>query len=538
MLIVSILLRSLLILFISFLPGFSLTYFLPYKKEEKFVLSFALSFILYYIFGFLWYVSGSPIKIVPIGIILLLGISLVVIVKKKMIDRMIFRLFLLFGMFFLILIGIQSLIPYYGGGMWYFDWWEHFSRSIFFLERLPLSMGFGPFMITSRPPFFNVLSAVYMSIVGNSFSSYQIIATILNGFMILPVFLFVKQYFPQKSAYSILFLLSFFMLLNPSIMTQIMYTWTKGFSAAFFVLGLFFYLSWKKSGENLRFILTVLFLSSAILIHYSSIIYILLMGIDFIVIFIKERKIHFQPLLLSLSVIVLLLGSWFVWSVTHFGLEKSFLKDAHISWQRQLTFAQFTNKNLNNLYYSFIPVISDRFRGYTSYQPSPFSFQSDILFIFHATTFVGSLTIAGTFILLIYLFAESLTLIRTRKFIRNVFSFLPLFVFFALLFAPIAEPVTSPTGVAHTVYVPLILIVLSVVFTQLMKIVYQKNVLTGVWMVLIILEGVLGTGLWIRNLRINDELVQSGKLISSYHTDNIQLKKRENLIFLYDEIHQ
>ncbi|MFN4226871.1 MAG: hypothetical protein ACK4F0_01850 [Candidatus Ratteibacteria bacterium] len=156
------------VFFTGYFPGRLITNFLPLKKQEKVVLSFAISFFLFYILGFLSYIFNVNFAIFNDFFLLLFLILSIPYVALKDFDFEEIKLLRNFLITFLIFVIYQFFIPLYFGGLFSWDWFEHYLRSVFFLDRLPKDIVFEGYIIPSRPPFFNIVCFfIFQSLEGN-----------------------------------------------------------------------------------------------------------------------------------------------------------------------------------------------------------------------------------------------------------------------------------------------------------------------------------------------------------------------------------
>lgn len=73
----------------------------------------------------------------------------------------------------------------HAGAAW--DWYEHWLRSLVFLERAPITTPIGFYIMPSRGPLFNLAAAMLMSLLGSrQFWVFQIISIVLNTMIVLP----------------------------------------------------------------------------------------------------------------------------------------------------------------------------------------------------------------------------------------------------------------------------------------------------------------------------------------------------------------
>lgn len=175
-------------------------------------------------------------------------------------------------------IGWQALVQSYSGGGWSGDWFEHWQRALFFLNRGPadeLFLGFYP--LTARPPLANVLMAVWLELSRPEFYCYQLFSTLSSTLVFLPAALLALRWRRHPSTVTVLTLL---LMANPLFVQNAVFPWTK-LPAAFFVLSaLYFFLLRRDGDASLR---TAAFFSLALagglLTHYSAAPYAVALGL-------------------------------------------------------------------------------------------------------------------------------------------------------------------------------------------------------------------------------------------------------------------
>ena len=82
---------------------------------------------------------------------------------------------------------IQIVVVVYGAVYWSGDWYEHYERSLFYLDQLPPETRFlgGLWSLPARGPLFNVNAGLLMGGLGREFWVYQSISTVFNTFPII-----------------------------------------------------------------------------------------------------------------------------------------------------------------------------------------------------------------------------------------------------------------------------------------------------------------------------------------------------------------
>ena len=87
------------------------------------------------------------------------------------------------------------LVASYSGGGWTSDWFEHWERTQFFLDRWPLDtkfLGFGA--LPARPPLANLVTGALLAVTRQDFAHYQFFTTLLNSLAFLPAALLARRF--------------------------------------------------------------------------------------------------------------------------------------------------------------------------------------------------------------------------------------------------------------------------------------------------------------------------------------------------------
>ena len=307
----------------SYLPGRALLSYLNLSNDEKFAGSFGISFFIFYLTGFAGYIIKQNALIFNLGFLApVLILSIFVLIKKSEITgREIFE-GIIFFLCFLTVVYFQTFLPIYSGGLWSFDWWEHYQRAMFFLDKLPLSTHFGSYLLTARPPVFNVVDFFFQSFLGRGFWVFQIASTLLNLTVLLPCYLLTKYFFKEKSKFLFLFV-ALILLLNPSIIIETTFTWSKAMTAGYILLGLLFYLRFRNTKQSLFLYLTALFMGIGQITHYSTAPYFIIIVFDLIFQKMTNSKIQWKTLFNFAGIFLVTISFWYLWAVISFGFSQT-----------------------------------------------------------------------------------------------------------------------------------------------------------------------------------------------------------------------
>lgn len=236
-------------------------------------------------------------------------------------------------------LGLLALIKNYSGGEWVGDWLEHYHRTIFFLDRLPLNTLFlNIYELPARPPFANLTLSAFLALTRPSFASYQVFLTLFSTLAFIPAALLARRF--QRSAnYDPAGWVAVLFMLNPLFVENATFAWTK-LPATFFILaGLYFFLR----PCALRPLATVTCLSAAILTHYSAVPYVVALAA--LAIWQAGHAwsglLRWRFALPAAGAASGLLATWFGWSLWHFGpatfRSNTAMNNAEgLNWQEQI----------------------------------------------------------------------------------------------------------------------------------------------------------------------------------------------------------
>ena len=174
-------------------------------------------------------------------------------------------------------VGWLALVVNYSGGGWTGDWFGHWQRAMFFLERGPrdiLFNGFDP--VTSRPPLANLVTGAFMALTKIDFAHYQLATTVLGSVAFLPAALLARRFHLRQGfgghagGRNCTALLAVLFMASPMLVQNATFAWTK-LPAAFFTLAAVHYFlragERESRGAGLWCAAT---LAAALLAHYSA----------------------------------------------------------------------------------------------------------------------------------------------------------------------------------------------------------------------------------------------------------------------------
>lgn len=459
---ISPLLVTLAIFIISYLPGrILLDRFDFLNRREKFGLSFLVSFILIYFVGFYgYYITPNPLSAYRIIFMAILVGSIISHkrIKNILSDKTERRfLFLALLMLFWLVI-FHSLHRCYGGGGWVGDWYEHYERSFFLSMRYDRHYQFiDTYAFSARPPLFNLICAFFFSLFGSSFRVFQITSSFLNMTLVFGGWLLISQVFRSEKRTPLIMIIALIML-NIPMVRQMIYTMTKGLSAAYVLAGAAFYLKGRNNFDLRYLSLAFLLLSAGVLAHYSAAPFFLAISLDLFVLFLlKPDRRRFASLIAVILLSSALLLSWIAYSIDFYGIEKTVLSNTTYTESQNLTILKRISKDLYNLRATFIPNIKIT----EIFFDIPFSlkliFLYDLAILFYSESLTGNLGITLSLFLLIFLLGRMKYIVKSLKskswdFHAILFWFL--FLGVGGMMAIASNGGLMPYGTAHVSFVP------------------------------------------------------------------------------------
>jgi hypothetical protein len=464
MLIARVLLLLILLPLCAFAPGFFFVRKFPWSPLEKLCGSVGLSLILLYLACFVFYWAGLPMKdaATPEGTGLFWSVSVVCLLlgglafsdAARLAASVQFRK-TVFGFVFLLVwtLAILCMIRHYSGGRWWGDWLEHFQRSLFFLHHLARGTRFlGLFPLPSRPPMMNLLGTFFLAQAGDRFELFQITFTFLNLLVFLPCCLLMPALTGRRRR--ILPLLAL-LALNPLVMQNATYTWTKLLAAFYVVLAIAFYLAGLRKHDRLRIVAAFTALSAATLVHYSAGPYVVFMALDYLVFAFRKRPNRWRELAVIVAVSGALLATWFGWSIAVYGAKTTFTSNTSV--QPLGNADHGLAKIAGNFADTVVPhPLRSNARLELFDQPTAAGWVRDYFFLIYQTNLIFAMGAAGGFTVL-YLLCWAWWRGDHGR-IASERKFWSMLVPFCLVLGVVVIGERDPLGQAHVTLQPLILL--------------------------------------------------------------------------------
>lgn len=353
-------LSALLLVFLATVPGLAwpLARRLPLDPAEKLVAATALSLLGAYLTAWIIFAAGLPAS--AYWSLPLLGVSGIVPHRRSCLEvlRSPDARALALGQALISAwcVAWLSLVVTYSGGGWAADWFEHWERARFFVERgAPDTLFIGHATLTARPPLANVLVGAFAALVQLDFAVYQLASTVLASLVFLPVALFARRWGgPRAIALCVVAAM-----LNPLFLQNATFAWTK-LPAAFLALtGLHFFLR-ALSAERPRTdaILAAALLAGGLLAHYSIGPYVVLLAAGWVVrTWTRRTEPEWWRATLAAGLVGgLVLATWFAWSFLRYGTGGTLLANTTVLAADSSATGQLTRIALN-LYDTIVPHV-------------------------------------------------------------------------------------------------------------------------------------------------------------------------------------
>lgn len=253
-------------------------------------------------------------------------------------------------------LGLLALVVTYSGGAWVADWFEQWQRTQFFVQRGPMDEQFlGIYALTARPPLANVVIAVWLeATVGRTFADAQVFMTLLGSIVVLPVWIVARQWSKRLTTGWWLVLV---LMLNPSVVENLTFAWTKLPTAAFVLLGIAFLLQSDKSSTPGTRKFAAAALGLAMVTHYSAGPWLIAIGAGYLV---TRRGAwadagFWTDLMRCAAIIALPLIVWVGWAAHAYGIRNTFGANTTVNgWHEQST-AEHLATPLRNIADTLVP---------------------------------------------------------------------------------------------------------------------------------------------------------------------------------------
>ncbi len=344
-----------------------------------------------------------------------------------------------------------AVIRNYSGAQWSGDWIEHFQRTLFFLHHFPVQSNIvGGYLLPARPPMMNLLGAFFLGQIDDRFEIYQIAFTFLNLLTFLPCCLLMRALVKNRRA-RYLPLVALFAL-NPMMMENAWYPWTKLLAVFFVLTALALYLAGLRKGDGVRIISAFICLAAGLLVHYSAGPYVLFVAAHYLVRVLSSRPNRLRELAVIGVASGLLLATWFVWALHIYGARGTFASNTSVTAAQKYQGGAGARIGYNMLATLVPPIVHNPDALDVFDQPNKLGQLRDNIFIIYQANLIFAMGLfGGPFA--IFLLCRALRGRQPGNVERGFWlAFIP--TMFVIGIAVVGE--SDPLGSAHVTLAPLI----------------------------------------------------------------------------------
>jgi len=254
-------------------------------------------------------------------------------------------------------LGFLALIRTYsgmGGGV-VGDWIEHYQRTQFFLFHWPKDFRFiHLYSLPARPPLANLVTGAFLALTNCNYAHYQVFTTLASSLVFLPALLFV---FWMTSSERAAGLFLFLFMVNPFVLHNSTYPWTKLVTAFFVLTGVFFFVRSREEDRGGLAVGAFACLAAALLAHYSAAPYLL--GLTASWFWWRRREWRTRRWGMETAACALagglLLSTWLAWAIAVYGVKATFLSNTAVTYMQAPTLPAALLEKGANVFNTVIP---------------------------------------------------------------------------------------------------------------------------------------------------------------------------------------
>jgi hypothetical protein len=471
-----LLLTLVLLVVCSFAPGFLLVRRWRWSGLEKLCGSVALSLVLLWLAAWGIYIFAAPAAY--FGLAAACGVAGIVGAKdawRLFRGLRVRRAVAAYGLLLAWTLLVLAVIRNYSGALWSGDWLEHFQRTLFFLHHFAKDTPiYGGYLLPARPPMMNVLAAFFLGVTQDRFEIFQFVFVFLNLLVFLPCCLAIPVLVRVRKV-RLLPLVGLFAM-NPAVMQNATYTWTKMPTAFFVVLAVCLYLSGWRKRDSVRLTAAFVALAAGLLVHYSAGPYCVFFALHYLLVLFRHRPARWKELAAVAIACGLLLFTWFGWSIAAYGAKPTFTSNTSLT-----PTMQFQGSNLakiaGNVFDSIVPRISyDPAQVHLFDQPYAPAVVRDNIFLLYQTNLILSMGLIGGPLVVWSVVAA----FRGGKGLGGERNFWLMLIGFSLIAGLAVVGERDYFGVAHLTLIPLELLGLTLLAARF----YSRR-----WIALLVVAG-------------------------------------------------
>jgi Dolichyl-phosphate-mannose-protein mannosyltransferase len=526
---IHIFLSSALFIISLFGPGLVAVRYFKWDNIEKVVCVIGVSLIFNYLAAFSIYIIDFPqwVYFIQALINVILFISYYKTFRIFLQDPHVLNILSGFLVIICWLLLFNTLISSFSGGTWRNDWYEHFHRTLFFLDRLPIDTIFiDLYILPARPPLMNLLGSYYLAIFGNNFYVFQHIFTLLNALVFFPVYLFASKYFSGNINRVLLVVI--FLMFNPLFVQNATYTWTKLLTAFFVLYSLYLYISSWESRDKKKLSMAGIMMAGGILTHYSAIPYALFLFLHYLTYVFWMRKDKVKEIFINAIFSIALLLTWFAWSLKTYNINGTLLSNTSVTDSTLLSLVENLFKIFNNIYYTLTPHFMSGTGNWAFRMQDALGYSRDFMFFLYQTNLYFAF---GSMGLIIIAYITTLNIIE-KKFSLERYIFWFLFITFNIILGIAVHGKLALYGLTHICLQPIILLGTAFIASNFYKLPKLGRLIIIGGLVLDLLLGII-LHLYVQNITPNDSSTIWDGLSESVHY-NWNMKISNQTTFISD----
>jgi tetratricopeptide (TPR) repeat protein len=384
------------------------------------------------------------------------GVNLVLLVvgfgelKKLWRSRQVRQTICGFGILFLWNVMLLGLIRNYSGGTWAGDWYEHYERSLFFIQYLPMGTKFLKiYDLPARPPMMNTLCAHVLAQAGSRYDLFQIASAYFNLLIYFPCVLLTSA-IARRGRRQLVLLVVFFAA-SPLLVENVTYTWTKMFAGFYILLGTWFYLRGFQKQDSFRLVAAFATLCLGMLVHYSAGPYLLFFALHYALVWHTRKNKWIEPVTIA-ALCLPILATWLAWSFWFYGWHTTVSSNTAVTGSQALTFGGNLEKIGTNILGTILPHplhVSPAQFDLGFYQPNDMGHLRDYWFLFYQPTVPEGIGIVGGLVVIYLIWRNVRVLPKADR------IFWLSFIIFCTLVGIAAHGEAWNTGVGHICLLPL-----------------------------------------------------------------------------------
>jgi hypothetical protein len=247
----------------------------------------------------------------------------------------------------------------------------------------------------------NLVTAAMLAHTTGNFASYQVITTLLGSLAAIPLQLLARQAGGRAAARWVVPML----MISPLFIENATYPWTKLGSAAFVLVGIFFYLRAWSSNRTVHWLFAALALTGGVLGHYSAAPYLVIATIGYA----WRHRASLTSLAFGTKTArvglatIALAGTWFGWALVSRGWSETLGANTSVQQFHALTWPQRVGALALNLERTLLPPPWPKVDTAFLRHRDPLATLRYHAFVFYQTCLPGMIGLGGFSVLIAWL---------------------------------------------------------------------------------------------------------------------------------------